>query len=220
MRNKDAWVDFGVCLLFGWLGIHKFRERRAGMGILYLFTFGIFFIGWAVDAIRYLLAALRGERIPRKDELPPKAVRQLLDEDPLPTVFGHNLILKEGERCHYSSNATFVKTKNVIVGYSGGNNGVSIRIAKGVSYRVGTSKAAPVRGNVEERTPGTLNITNQRVIFSAAKGTFDKKISALTSLNPYTNAVEFQFGSQQYMIETDEAEYIMQILVRIINTEA
>ena len=220
MRNKDAWVDFGICALLGWIGVHKFRERRFGMGILYLFTFGLFFIGWAIDIIRYLLAALHGERIPKKGDVPKKPVKQLLDEDPLPTVFGHNLILKGGERCHYSSNATLVKTKNVIVGYSGGNNGVSIRIAKGVSYRVGTSKAAPIRGNVEERTPGTLNITNQRVIFSAAKGAFDKKITALTSLNPYTNAIEFQFGSQQYMIETDEAEYIMQILVRIINTEA
>ena len=50
MRNKDAWVDFGVCLLFGWLGIHKFRERRAGMGILYLFTFGIFCQHYAENA--------------------------------------------------------------------------------------------------------------------------------------------------------------------------
>lgn len=218
MRNKNAWIDFGVCVLFGWLGVHKFRERRVGMGILYLLTFGLFFIGWAIDAVRYLLAALRGEQIPKKGEMPHKPTKQLLDTDPLPTVIGHNLILKEGERCHYTDTATYVKTKNVIIGYSGGNNGVSIRIAKGVSYRVGTSKAAPIRGNVEERTPGTLSITNHRIIFSAAKGSFDKKISALTSLNPYSNAVEFQFGSQQYMLETNEAEYITQVIVRIINT--
>lgn len=23
-----AWTDFVICLLFGWLGVHKFRERK------------------------------------------------------------------------------------------------------------------------------------------------------------------------------------------------
>lgn len=220
MRNKDAWVDFGVCLLFGWLGVHKFRERRIGMGLLYLLTFGIFFVGWAVDAVRYLSAALRGERILKKGELPAKPVRQLADGDPLPVVLGHNLILKPEEKCHYSSSATYVKTKNMVVGYSGGNNGVSIRIAKGVSYRLGASKATPVRSDVEERSPGTLSITNKRIIFSAAKGAFDKRIATLTSLIPYSNAIEFQFGSHQYMIETEEAEYITQVLKRIIDSNS
>lgn len=37
-----AWTDFVICLLFGWLGVHKFREKKIGMGILYLCTFGLF----------------------------------------------------------------------------------------------------------------------------------------------------------------------------------
>ena len=28
-----AWTDFVICLLFGWLGVHKFREKKIGMGI-------------------------------------------------------------------------------------------------------------------------------------------------------------------------------------------
>ena len=54
-----AWTDFVICLLFGWLGVHKFREKKIGMGILYLCTFGLFCIGWFVDCIRYLLDASR-----------------------------------------------------------------------------------------------------------------------------------------------------------------
>lgn len=46
-----AWTDFVICLLFGWLGVHKFREKKIGMGILYLCTFGLFCIGWFVDCI-------------------------------------------------------------------------------------------------------------------------------------------------------------------------
>lgn len=58
-----AWVDFFVCLYFGSFGVHKFRERRVGIGILYFFTMGLFGMGWIVDIFRYLIAAIEGKRI-------------------------------------------------------------------------------------------------------------------------------------------------------------
>ena len=40
------------CLIFlGVLGGHKFYEGKVGMGILYLFTGGLFCIGWIIDII-------------------------------------------------------------------------------------------------------------------------------------------------------------------------
>lgn len=50
-RPKNKWVAFLLCLLVGYLGIHKFYEGRIGMGILYLLTMGLFGIGWVVDCI-------------------------------------------------------------------------------------------------------------------------------------------------------------------------
>ncbi|MGN0585800.1 MAG: TM2 domain-containing protein, partial [Oscillospiraceae bacterium] len=49
MRNK--WVAFFLCLFFGELGVHKFYEGKVGMGFLYMFTLGLFGIGWFVDLI-------------------------------------------------------------------------------------------------------------------------------------------------------------------------
>ncbi len=49
MRNK--WVAFILCLLLGFVGAHKFYEGKAGMGILYLLTGGLFGIGWFIDSI-------------------------------------------------------------------------------------------------------------------------------------------------------------------------
>jgi len=66
MALTPEWIDFVVCLLFGMFGIHKFREHRTGLGILYLLTLGLFGIGWIVDTARYLNAALKGERIQGK----------------------------------------------------------------------------------------------------------------------------------------------------------
>ena len=48
---KNKWVAFFLCLFFGIFGAHKFYEGKIGMGILYLFTFGLFGIGWFIDCI-------------------------------------------------------------------------------------------------------------------------------------------------------------------------
>lgn len=38
-----------ITILLGPLGVHKFMKGKIGMGILYLFTFGLFYIGWIID---------------------------------------------------------------------------------------------------------------------------------------------------------------------------
>ena len=50
-RPKNKWVALCLCIFLGMLGAHKFYEGRVGMGILYLFTFGLFGIGWVIDII-------------------------------------------------------------------------------------------------------------------------------------------------------------------------
>lgn len=181
------------------------------MGILYLFTFGLFCIGWFIDIFQYLMAAIKGERMIDKKK------NQLFPNGELPIVQS-NLMLDTGETCHYCGTATFVKTKNVVVGYSGGSRGASIRIAKGMSYRIGAQKGAPIRGDVQERTEGVLSITNKRIVFSANKGAFDKKISSLSAVTPYYNGIAFQFGDKQYPLETRKPEYIYEIIARIVNS--
>ena len=51
MRPKNKWVAFFLCLFLGFLGAHKFYENKGGMGILYIFTAGLFGIGWLIDCI-------------------------------------------------------------------------------------------------------------------------------------------------------------------------
>lgn len=52
---KDKWVAVLLCLFLGGIGAHKFYEGKIGMGILYLFTVGLFGIGWLVDFIVLLM---------------------------------------------------------------------------------------------------------------------------------------------------------------------
>ncbi len=44
-------VKLIVTFFFGWLGVHKFMDGKVGMGILYIFTFGLFGIGYFIDLI-------------------------------------------------------------------------------------------------------------------------------------------------------------------------
>ena len=46
---------FLITLLGGWAGVHKFIEKKIGLGTLYFFTFGLFGIGWLIDIIKAYL---------------------------------------------------------------------------------------------------------------------------------------------------------------------
>lgn len=53
-RMRSKWVSLMLCLFLGIFGAHKFYEGKAGMGILYICTLGLFFIGALVDFISLL----------------------------------------------------------------------------------------------------------------------------------------------------------------------
>ncbi len=50
-KKKSKWLAFFLCFFFGIFGAHKFYEGKTSKGILYIFTFGIFGIGWLIDLL-------------------------------------------------------------------------------------------------------------------------------------------------------------------------
>ena len=53
-RPKNKWVSLVLCFFLGVIGAHKFYEGKTGMGLLYLFTGGLFFVGVVIDFIALL----------------------------------------------------------------------------------------------------------------------------------------------------------------------
>lgn len=56
---KSKMVALVLCILLGIYGAHNFYTGKIGMGILYLFTAGLFGIGWIVDIIRIITGSFR-----------------------------------------------------------------------------------------------------------------------------------------------------------------
>lgn len=67
--NNMPWLKFIICVFFGYLGVHKFMEKKIGMGILYLFTIGLFGFGWIYDCIKYLIIAIKSTKTNTEDSI-------------------------------------------------------------------------------------------------------------------------------------------------------
>ena len=64
MSTEDVHLlrDFLIVLFFGSMGLHKFLKGRILTGLLYLFTHGLFGIGYIIDVVKSLMRLAGGRR--------------------------------------------------------------------------------------------------------------------------------------------------------------
>lgn len=107
-------------------------------------------------------------------------------------VLHADILLKKGETCHFEVPCELME-EVTRTRYTGGSQGVSFRIAKGVYYRVGGFQGKPVRETYNEVTDrGTLYITNKRIIFVGAKKNVTYPLGSIVNFVKYKDAVQFQ----------------------------
>ncbi len=81
--------------------------------------------------------------------------------------------------------------------YVGGHQGVSIRIAKGVYYRVGAFRGHPVETTETVFVgSGLLCVTNRHVYFSGGGKSFRIRHDKIVSIEPYSDGVAIQRDAQ------------------------
>lgn len=49
VKVKNKWVSLLLCVFLGLFGAHKFYEEKILLGLVYLFTGGLFFVGVIID---------------------------------------------------------------------------------------------------------------------------------------------------------------------------
>ena len=219
-------LEFLVTLFFGMFGVHKFMHGDRKMGFIYLFTLGLFGVGWIIDLIKLAMVAPNGPTgsifsFKSYNSIMGYEVIKNIHEGILPNIQGTNLILSNDEKCCYADKAYTFKDKTVTTGYVGGHKGVSIRLMKGVSYHTGGSGSKAVRQTTRTTYNGVLYITNKRIIYTSQDDSFDKTFDKITSINETKDGLIIQIGSQIYSIVVNTHREFMQVfnMVRQMNSE-
>ena len=129
----------------------------------------------------------------------PFAAQKSLQNGILPTLNVSTLIMSQGEICHYVDKACLF-TKKVERHYRRVNRGSSFRVMKGWTYHTGNGESHPVEIELPVYTPGYLYFTNKRVVFVSKEKGFEKKLSSLTAVTGYSDAIVLKFSSKTYSL--------------------
>ena len=202
-----CWVITAIVLGFVFNSIN---ETGQSIGeIIFLSIFLGFFMGTLVFMFIVFLTTKRAVR--KGDTMPciakyvnPYIVESDGNEGDLPNIRYDNIFLQ----------------KEQITGYTGGNAGVSIRVAKGVSVRTGSSRGRAVRQNVIKFNDGDYVVTNRRAVFVSRNDGFEynlKKISVAKKIA--SDAFIISQGGKQKNICVDESqlETAFELTKRAIN---
>lgn len=156
---------------------------------------------------------LTNEEVNFNDRIRPYAYASVIrSEGKLPTPELHlegagQIIFKKNETAHFADFSILKEIRSVSLGYKGGSHGASIRIAKGVRYRVGAH-----RGHIQkedrlvETSRGFLLVTNQRLFLHPLPGHKPVSIplNKILSYQCYQNGLEvYKEGREKgYMFAT------------------
>jgi len=126
-----------------------------------------------------------------------RLLREIADGH-VPVVTVPGLVLQKLELAYWIEPASILEEKVINRQFVGGSRGVSIRIMKGVSYRVGG-----FRGHVESQvgvvavSAGELIITSKRVIFRGDKKGFNIRLDKLLNVEMASNGVTLTDGTSK-----------------------
>lgn len=133
----------------------------------------------------------------------PDAARQEILADRLPRINTDSVFLKRGEYCVYIDKAILLKDKirKIHKHYGSSSPGIffeDIRHSHGTGY---TKEVVET-----QQFKAILYITNQRIILQCKDNGFDKAYKYLSTMKPYSNGIELQFGNKTYSLIVPEGE--------------
>lgn len=146
--------------------------------------------------------------IPKKslDELAYAKLLWNLDNGIFYSIPNAPITLRELEECYLGFSSQLMERKIVHRGYSSTSQSVSIRIAKGVRYRVGSGRSVPIKEEITIKHPGNLFLTNLRIVFSSGAKSFEIPFTKLLTFNVYNDGIEFILNNKNFLIQMKNKE--------------
>ena len=183
-----------------------------------------FFWGLSLPLAKWFLYLNRRAKLKRDEELERRQLmaadrRRRLDQIndlPLVEIRPSKALLKPNEKAYCAIPASLQAERTI--GYSGSSNGVSIRVARGVTVRTGKSRAKAVR-KIVSIAEGELVVTDQRLIFAGDRKSLSLPLKSLVNVANYSDGFGLSSGSTTHRLLTGanfETEMFATILNRII----
>jgi len=132
------------------------------------------------------------------------------------------IILQPGEVCHWVTLCRLLEERVVRREYVGGSRGVSIRLAKGLYYRVGGHRGRVVSERaIVPVDEGELVITSRRVVFNGRMRTLSVPYGKLVDVHAYRDAVVLARANKKKpeALAVDDPELVATI-IRVAATRA
>lgn len=104
------------------------------------------------------------------------------------------IILKKNEELQLTlSNVSFMEPRSI---RTGGYKGTSIKVAKGLYFRVGgvQSESHEELRNIDK---GSLTITNKRIVFSGSKKTINIDLKKIITVEPYSDGIALRLENKE-----------------------
>ena len=135
----------------------------------------------------------------------------------LPIIENETIKLTKNELCHFAGDAYICKLKKETVGYQGGSRGVSLRVMKGLSFRVGNYQGHAIKEDIIEKARGKIFLTNKKLVFSSINNPRVIKYSEIVNLNVVDRMIQIQTEERAYLFEVIDCVNFMVILEFAIN---
>ncbi len=121
-----------------------------------------------------------------------------LNDGRLPVVDAPRLMAKRGEVVHLETAAALMK-EVAVTEWRGASQGFSFRVAKGVRYRVGSTRGhlVTVGTQLQVADTGFLSVTSQRAAFLGERKTVEMPYAKLLGMNMFSDAISFSLSSRQ-----------------------
>ncbi len=149
-----------------------------------------------LQEIQFFLLVPDSQIVRNREELQRLRLLREIEEGKLPTTNAHGLVLQADEVAYCREQAFIMEERVTDREYVGGSHGISLRIAKGLSYRVGSYKGHLVsRKGIVQVSRGDIVVTNQRIIFRGDRKGFNIKVDKLLGVDVLADGLRITDGN-------------------------
>jgi hypothetical protein len=134
-----------------------------------------------------------------------------------------DVLLKDEEECVFAEPAQWGQIKTIMTRAGSAGFSTSIRLMKGVSYRIGNYRPHYTESEgLKQQATGTLYITNKRLIFHGDKRSTSITVNRIIDVQPFNNAISVSksTGPNDFFLMSElAAEYAVLVLEKILNAD-